>query len=79
MKTTIELPDDLFMKVKMLAAQQRTTLKDLTIQALRLLTQTPPENMEKERKANIKRLLKTMQATNTTPMVPLKREEIYER
>ena len=36
MKTTIELPDDLFLKIKVLAAERRTTLKDVVIQALNL-------------------------------------------
>ncbi len=79
MKTTIELPDDLFLKVKVLAAERRTTLKELMIQALNLLTQSPPESEEKQRKAVGMRLLKSMQASNTEPMVPLKREEIYGR
>ena len=79
MKTTIDLPDDLFHKIKVLAAERRTTLKDLMIQALNLLTQSPPETEKKQRKDNMKRLLKAMQADNTEPMVPLNREEIYDR
>ncbi len=79
MKTTIDLPDDLFLKVKVLAAERRTTLKDITIQALNQFTQTSPDAEEKKRKAVMKRLLKAMQASNTEPMVPLTREEIYDR
>lgn len=37
------------------------------------------EHEEKERKATLKRLLEAMKASNTEPMVPLKREEIYDR
>ena len=77
MKTTIDLPDDIFLKAKILAAERRTTMKELMIQALQLITQTLPESEEKKRKATLKRLLKGMKATNTESMVPLNREEIY--
>ena len=79
MKTTIDLPDDIFHKAKILAAERHTTLKELMIQALQLFTQTPPEAEEKKRKAKLKRLLKGMKASNTAPMALLKREEIYDR
>lgn len=79
MKTTIDLPDDVFLKAKVLAAERSTTFKDLVVQALRLITQTPPEAEEKKRKQELKRLLKAMQAGNTEPMVPLTREELYDR
>jgi len=79
MKTTIELPDDLFLKVKVLAAERRTTLKDIVVQSLQMFTRSPAELDEKKRKAMVKRLLKAMQASNTEPMVPLTREEIYDR
>ena len=76
-KTTIELPDDLFLKVKVLAAERRTTLKDIVVQSLQMFTRSPAEADQKKRQAAMKRLLKAMQASNTEPMVPLTREEIY--
>lgn len=79
MKTTIDLPDEIFLKAKLLAAERRTTLKDIMVQALQMFTRTPADDDEKQRKATLKRLLKAMQASNTEPMVPLKREEIYDR
>ena len=79
MKTTIDLPDDVFFKAKLLAAERRTTLKEIMILGLRQITDAPPEGAEKQRKATLKRLIKAMKATNTDPMVPLKREEIYDR
>jgi predicted transcriptional regulator len=79
MKTTIELPDDVFLKAKVLAAERRITLKDIMVQALTLFMQTPPEAEEKKRRAALKRLLKGMKAANTEPMTPLKRDEIYDR
>jgi len=77
MKTTIDLPDDIFLKAKVFAAEQRTTLKEVLVQALQRFMQTPPEAEEKARKTAGACLLKALQASNTEPMVPLKREEIY--
>lgn len=77
MKTTIDLPDDVFLKAKVFAAEHRTTLKDVLVQALQRFMQTPPEAEVKARKATMTKLLKAMQASNTEPMVPLTREEIY--
>lgn len=79
MKTTIDLPDEVFLKAKILAAERSTTFKDLVVQALTLITRTPTEVEEKARKQKLKRLLKAMQAGNAEPMVPLTREEIYDR
>ncbi len=79
MKTTVELPDDLFHKAKLLAAERRTTLKEIMVQALQMFTTSPAGDDDKKRKATLKRLLKAMQASNTAPMVPLKREAIYDR
>ncbi len=77
MKTTIDLPDDIILKAKVFAAEQRITLKEVLIQALQRFMQTPPEAEEKKRRAAMKKLLKAMQASNTEPMVPLTRDEIY--
>lgn len=77
MKTTVELPDDIFRKAKILAAERRITLKDLLIEALQRFIASPAPSGEKARKAELKRLLKAMQATNTEPMVPMTREELY--
>ena len=79
MKTTIDLPDALFQKAKVLAAERSTTLKGIVVQALEQWMRTPTEDEERKRKATMKRLLKAMQASNREPMMPLKREEIYER
>lgn len=79
MKTTIDLPDDVLLKAKILAAERGMTFKDVVMQGLKLVTQTPPEAEVKKRKAELKGLLKAMQAGNTEPMIPLKREETYHR
>lgn len=79
MKTTVELPDELFQRAKVMSAERGTTLKDIMVQALQLWFRTPEKDEEKERQATVKRLLKAMRASNSEPMRPLKREEIYER
>lgn len=79
MKTTIDLPGEILIRAKMLAAERRTTLRELVVQGLTLVIATPTGDEEAKRKAELKRLLKAMQASNTKPMVPLKRREIYDR
>jgi hypothetical protein len=82
MKTTIDFPDDLLYRAKIAAAERRTSLRELVIHGLEsMISGGSDENAskERERKKTLKRLLKSMQASNTEPMVPLTREEIYER
>jgi len=78
MKTTIDFPDELLHRAKIVAAQRRTTLRELAVTGLeRALEEDGITQAEK--KAKIRSLLDALQATNTEPMVPLTREEIYDR
>lgn len=77
MKTNIELPDEIFLKAKLLAAERRTTVNDVLFQALERFISSPSETREKASMSELKHLLKVMQATNTEPMVPMTREELY--
>jgi hypothetical protein len=79
MKTTIDLPEEVLVKAKMVAVERRTTLRELVVEGLKRVTETTPEAEQAKRKAAFKRLLKAMQASNTEPMVPMTREEIYDR
>ncbi len=79
MKTTLELPEEVLVKAEMVAAERSMTFGDLVIQGLRLVSQMPTESEEQERKATLERLLGKMEGNNTEPMVPLQREEIYDR
>ena len=80
MKTTIDFPDELLHRAKIVAAQRRTTLRELVIKGLETMTSAESdEDSEDDRKKTLTRLLKAMQASNTDPMVPLKREELYDR
>jgi hypothetical protein len=79
-KTTIDFPSDLLHRAKVIAAQRRTTLRELMIQGLEAVTSEPgSEAKEKMRKAQIQRLLKAMKASNAEPVQPLTREEIHDR
>ncbi len=79
MKTTVDIPDELLHRAKIVAAQRKTTLKELVYQGLDYVLQRPVIDSEAERRAHLKRLLQAMQASNTESMVPLRREEIYDR
>ena len=79
MKTTIDLPDEVLVKAKVFAAERRTTLRELVVEGLKRVIETPTEDEKMQRRAAFERLLEGMQASNTEPMVPLTREEIYER
>ena len=79
MKTTIDLPEDLLVRAKVCAAERRTTLRELVVEGLRRVTGSPSEEEFKERQRELKRLLGEMQASNAEPMIPLRREEVYDR
>jgi hypothetical protein len=79
MRTTIDVPDELLHRAKIAAAQRKTTIKELVIIGLDYATRHPIPDAEAERKSTMMRLLQGMHATNAAPLVPLTREEIYER
>lgn len=80
MKTTIDFPDELLHRAKVVAAQRRTTLRELAVRGLEsVISGTSDESPENKRRRKLKRLLKAMRASNEQPMSPLRREEIYDR
>jgi hypothetical protein len=79
MKTTIDLPDEVLVRAKIFAAEQQTTLRELVLRGLKSVIVRQEPDDEKQRKAAIRHLLRSMRASNKEPMVPLKREEIYDR
>ena len=80
MKTTIDFPDKLLHRAKIIAAQRRTTLRELVVKGLETVTSEENDSArDNQRKKTFKNLLKAMRASNTEPMAPLKREEIYDR
>lgn len=79
MKTTIDFPEALLHRAKIVAAQRKTTLKKLVFQGLEHVIRHPMPDPDMERKSAFKRLLRRMRASNTEPMEPLKRAEIHDR
>lgn len=79
MKTTIDLPEDLLRRAKITAAERKTTLKELVIEGLTRVTDQSSEAQKAKREEAMRRLVENLAANNTEPMVPLTREEIYNR
>jgi predicted transcriptional regulator len=79
MKTTIDLPDDLLHRAKIVAAQRKTTLKEIVVQGISHVIENASSESETQRKAALQKLLRKIRADNSKPMVPLRREEIYDR
>ena len=79
MKTTIDLPDELLREAEVLAARRNTTFRELVIEGLQDVKKHAEKQPLKDRRAKGERLLEALQAQNVEPMVPLRREEIYDR
>ncbi len=79
-KTTIDLPEDLLHRAKVVAAQRKTTLKDLVFQGLDYIIQHDVPDPEAERKARAQKLLELMSRIQITePIGKWNRDEIYDR
>lgn len=75
MKTTIDFPEELFQRAKIAAVQRKSTLKQLVFQGLEhILRDSAPAP-----RGLSDQFLAGLQARNSEPMAPLKREEIYDR
>lgn len=80
MKTTIDLPDDLLHRVKIIAAQRRTTIKELVVQGLEYATRQDVPDAETARKERAEKLIAALSCgRNPGPIGKLNREEIYDR
>jgi len=79
MKTTIDLPEEILHQAKIVAAQRKTTLKELVLQGLVLVTEERTDRPNERYLELAERLIAGLQATNTEPLQPLTRNEIYDR
>jgi len=80
MKTTIELPDELLHRAKMIAVQRRTTLKELVVQGLEYAIRNDLSDVETERKHRNQSLLEALSEIRIIePVGMFKRDEIYDR
>jgi hypothetical protein len=73
MKTTIDLPDDLLHRAKIVAAQRRTTLKELVLLGLESVMSPSPAGATEDLADALSK------GYNTQPVGRLRREEIYDR
>lgn len=80
MKTTLDLPEDVLIRAKVYAAQHRTTLKELVTEGLRRVINPSAGEVEAAQMTRSTRLISALKDLgNTGAVVPLKREEIYDR
>ena len=79
MKTTIDLPEEILHRAKIVAAQRQTILKELVISGLAHALANSDDQAEILRRERVEHLVSILQATNSEPMRPLSREEIHDR
>lgn len=73
MKTTIDLPDSIFHRTKIAAAERRTTIKNLVVEGLEVVL-----NREKPTSTTADALARLRKGLHFTGK-PLAREEAHER
>ena len=80
MKTTIDFPDDILHRAKIVAAQRKTTLKELVIAGLAHALETPSTHEDTRRRERAARLIAALsKGRNTAAIGRLNREELYDR
>lgn len=80
MKTTIDLPDDLLHRSKVVAAQRKMPLKELVAQGLIYVISQPAKDVAAERKARAQKLILALSRVQLTePIGKFNRDEIYDR
>ena len=79
MRTTFDIPDEVFKKVKLKAVDEGVSLKDVVTRALEREVRSETISA-KERKQRAERLFSAFdRARNQQPVGRLKREELYDR
>ncbi len=80
MKTTIDVPDELLHRAKVLAAQRRMTLRELFLQGLDVALREEVPDPAAESKKNRLALIGALSRVQLTePIGKFNREEIYDR
>ncbi len=80
MRTTLDLPDNLFRKAKLQAVHEGVALKDVVTRALERGLASGAASEDDERKFRAKRLFASLdKARNTKPVGPLNRAKLYDR
>ena len=79
MRTTLDIPDQLFKKAKLKAVHEGMALKDIVTRALERDLASPVSDTD-TRRARADRLFAALdQARNTQPVGRLNRDEIHDR
>jgi len=80
MKTTIDLPEEILHRAKIVAAQRKTTLKELVISGLTHALETVPKDQELKRRERAARLIDALsKGRNTETVGRLNRDELHDR
>lgn len=79
MKTTIDVPDDLLHRAKVVAAQRRTTLRELVVKGLDRAIQEQSDPAAESRKNRFALIAALSQVKLTEPIGKFNRDEIYDR
>ena len=82
MKTTIDFPDDLLQRAKLVAVQRKTTLKELVLRCVDYVIThpIPTPDLDAKRNARAATLIATLsRGRNTDPVGRLNRSEIHDR
>lgn len=79
MRTTLDIPDDLFKMTKLKAVQEGVALKVVVTRALAREVAAPAADLA-ARRGRAQRLFAALDnARNDSPVGPLNREELYDR
>jgi len=80
MKTTIDFPDEILHRAKILAAQRKITLKELVISGLVHTLDSPPICEDTRRRERAARLVAALgKGRNTDSIGLLNRDELHDR
>lgn len=79
-KTTIDFPEEILHRAKIVAAQRKTTLRDLVISGLSHTLDTPPKHEDIRRRERAARLIAALsKGRNTDAIGLLNRDELHDR
>lgn len=79
MRTTLEIPDDVFKKAKLKAVHEGLAFKDLVTRALKRELVSPAGDAATRRERAGRLFAALDQASNLRPVGRLKREKLYDR
>lgn len=79
MRTTLDIPDDLFKMTKLKAVQEGVALKVVVTRALEREVAAPAADLAARRRRAQRLFAALDKSRNDSPVGPLNREELYDR